>query len=141
MRYLFILSLIVVCASGLFALESWEADMNKDGKPDKWVRIESDNRIVITADQNFDGEIDYRGEFTKEWKPIFEEFDDNYDKVMDTFYYYDKGALVREEIDSNNDGKIDIWVYMYSSVYIAKYAADTDFDGKIDKVIDYTKNK
>jgi hypothetical protein len=58
---------------------------------------------------------------------------------MDTFYFYDSGVLIRQEVDSNYDGKIDIWIYLYKSIYISKYEVDTDFDGKADKVVDYGK--
>jgi hypothetical protein len=141
MRYLCICVILLSLSLTAFALKDYESDTNHDGKPDKWVRTISDDTIEITMDQNYDGVIDYRGTFTKDWKPIYEEFDYNYDGKMDTFYFYDKGLLVRQEIDSNFDGKIDIWIYIDSGKYITKYAADTDFDGKIDKVIDYTKKK
>ena len=46
---------------------------------------------------------------------------------------------IREEIDSNFDGKADIWIYLYKGIYIKKYEKDTDFDGKVDIVKDYGK--
>ncbi len=124
-----------------FCITDLETDTNDDGKPDRWIRNGKANTISITMDQNYDGAIDYDGVFTKDWKPMSEQFDDNGDGKMDTYYMYNEGDLLREEIDSNYDGKIDIWIYMYSSVYIVKYMADTDFDGRIDKVVDYSKKK
>jgi hypothetical protein len=142
MRYSLIIFILILFGTNTFALDELDSDTNQDGKIDKWItKSPGAGTLTITMDQNYDEAIDYKGEFTKDWKPVFEEFDDNGDGAMDTFYYYDKGALIRQEVDSNYDGKIDIWIYLYSSVYITKYAADTDFDGTIDKVIDYGKKK
>ena len=55
---------------------------------------------------------------------------------MDDFYYFEEGKLIREEIDSNFDGTVDIWVYL-DGMYILKYEMDSDFDGAIDLVKDY----
>jgi hypothetical protein len=142
MTRLITLFFLITFSMNLFAMKDFVADVNNDGKDDKWVTAGSDGiSIVITMDQNYDGEIDYKGGFSLSWKPIYEEFDDNNDGTMDTFYYYDNGALYKQEVDSNYDGKVDIWMYLYKSVYVTKYEADTDFDGVVDKVIDYTKNK
>jgi len=56
--------------------------------------------------------------------------------VFDTFMYYENGKLIREELDTNNDNKIDIWIYI-SDGYIYKIEKDTNYDGKIDEVINY----
>jgi hypothetical protein len=53
---------------------------------------------------------------------------------MDDFCFYEDGELVREEIDSNYDGRIDIWVYLHQGIYIERYEQDTDGDGKPDRV-------
>jgi hypothetical protein len=53
---------------------------------------------------------------------------------MDDLYFYSKGIIVRREIDSNFDMKIDIWVYIKDGSLIEKYEQDLDFDGTIDKV-------
>ena len=41
---------------------------------------------------------------------------------------------VRQEVDSNHDGKVDAWFY-YKLGKLCGRAADTDFDGKIDVVL------
>ena len=54
---------------------------------------------------------------------------------MDDFYYYKNGVLERQEIDTNFDKNIDVWVYLEEGIYIIKIERDKNHDG----VIDYTK--
>ncbi|MCK5198831.1 MAG: hypothetical protein KAR21_10790, partial [Spirochaetales bacterium] len=56
------------------------------------------------------------------------------DGKMDDLYFYSNGIIVRREIDSNFDLKIDLWVYIKDGSFIEKYEQDLDFDGIIDKV-------
>ncbi|MFA5431235.1 MAG: hypothetical protein WC329_08765, partial [Candidatus Omnitrophota bacterium] len=45
-------------------------------------------------------------------KPKEAKVDRNYDGVIDRIEYYDsKGTILRVETDTNNDGKMDEWVY------------------------------
>ena len=65
------------------------------------------------------------------------EYDYNLDGHMDDFYFYERGVLIRQEIDSNFDELVDIWVYLHKGIYIKRYELDTDYDGKIDRIVDY----
>jgi hypothetical protein len=67
-------------------------------------------------------------------RKMYEELDFNNDGRMDDFYYYTDGVLERREIDSNYDDAVDVWVYIYEGVYVERYERDTDFDGEIDEV-------
>jgi len=80
-------------------------------------------------DRNGDGRTDYVVVYDKQGLKATEEFDFNYDGVMDDFLFYTDGVLVREEVDSNYDGKIDLWVYLDAGVYIKKYERDLNGDG------------
>jgi hypothetical protein len=93
------------------------------------------------ADRNKDGVIDCRIYFDARGRKEREEFDYDFDGVMDDFVYYSDGVPVREEIDSDSNGKIDIWVYFADGIYIRKYERDLDGDGIVDFVKDYDKKK
>jgi hypothetical protein len=89
---------------------------------------------VMEADRNADGVADYRVYYDGSGRVSREELDFNDDGKMDTFYYYAAGVLQREEVDSNYDGRIDLWVYLMEGTYVQKYERDTDGDGKPDVV-------
>lgn len=85
-------------------------------------------------DTNKDGEIDYLVGTDADSVKIMESIDFNHDGIMDDLYFYSNGIIVRQEVDSNYDYKIDIWVYIKDGSSVEKYEQDTDFDGTIDKV-------
>lgn len=91
----------------------------------------------LTLDRNEDGTPDYAVRVNDRGQKIFEAVDFNYDGMMDDFYFYANDVLQREEIDSNFDGEIDIWVYLRRGVYIEMWERDTDFDGVIDEREEY----
>jgi hypothetical protein len=97
--------------------------------------------IDIEFDRNNDGLIDYFIRHNDKGEKLYEELDFNYDGEMDDFYYYTRGILEKREIDSNYDMQVDIWVYIHEGVYIIKYERDTDYDGEIDQVRDFSKNE
>ncbi len=56
---------------------------------------------------------------------------------MDDFYFYRNEVLYREELDTNYDGNIDLWIYMFDGVRIERYERDTNYDGTIDVVREF----
>jgi hypothetical protein len=169
-------------------------DMNKDGKPDIWIKNEikeADVYTQIDADTNYDGKADlsifkkndvmYLKKMDNNKSGIFdqiEEYNDkgiktsefidtNKDGKTDDKYFYDtvNGLLLREEIDSHNSGKADLWVifeynddqslkrciiekdnnkdgnadewqYSDNKRRIVRVEKDTNFDGKVDDRVD-----
>ena len=95
------------------------------------------NAVILESDSNDDGLIDYILIVDGQNLKFAEKLDFDYDGIMDDFYYYKKGIMIRREIDSNYDGEIDIWVYIKEGVYIEMYKRDLDFDGKIDLVKEF----
>ncbi len=91
----------------------------------------------LEQDRNGDGKVDYTAVQYARCTMVSEEFDFNYDGVMDDFYYYKDGVFVREEIDSDFNGKIDIWIYLADGKYVERWERDTDGDGKPDKSRSY----
>ena len=86
------------------------------------------------VDTSGNGQFDYIVTYDQKGRKVLEEMDYNHDGIMDDFYYYEEGILIRREVDSNFDSFIDLWVYLFKGVYIEKYERDTNFDGIKDKV-------
>ena len=92
-----------------------ELDLNRDKQPDVWnlyaSKIEGGAKVDLMSckaiDLNFDGRRDV-------WK-----------------YYNDAGSLVREEMDLDFDGRIDL-VTIRRAGKIHKQEMDTNYDGKTD---------
>jgi hypothetical protein len=57
-----------------------------------------------------------------------------YKMVTDPKTGEQKSALVRQDIDVNWDGRIDIWRYFGENGLVEKEEWDTDFDGKVDEI-------
>ena len=94
----------------------------------------SEDTFIEEFDFNIDGKIDYLVRTNIDGVKVMEFIDFNHDGEMDDLYFYSKGIIVRREIDSNFDMKIDVWVYIKDGSLIEKYEQDFDFDGTIDKV-------
>ncbi len=90
--------------------------------------------FIEEYDSNNDGNIDYFIRTNSDGDKILELMDFNHDGEMDDLYFYSDGIIVRREVDSNFDMKIDIWVYILDGTMIEKYEQDIDFNGDIDKV-------
>ncbi|MFP4113262.1 MAG: hypothetical protein ACOC2Y_02350 [Spirochaetota bacterium] len=102
-------------------LSSWQA-FDPEAYQDGW----------LTLDRNDDGTVDYAVMVNDAGNKVREAADFNRDGYMDDFYFYENGVLQREEIDSNYDQRIDIWIYLRRGVYIEMWERDTDYDGVID---------
>ena len=146
-RNFFIVLLILIClavsASGLFAADipTFEIpqnaaafDDNGDGIIDHWEYMNSRGGTTICLDTKGIGEVTYVLEQDAEGYKFAEAMDYNGDGLLDDFYYYNREVLIRQEIDTNYDGKIDTWVYLTEGVYIERYERDTDYDGVVDLV-------
>ena len=88
----------------------------------------------IVSDTNGDGSIDYALKLDEDLRKVMEALDFSNDGRMDNFYFYRRDALIREEIDTNHDGRVDLWVYLEGGVYVVRWERDTNHDGYIDKV-------
>lgn len=69
--------------------------------------------------------------------PYMNEIDTNQDGKIDKWVYHND-VLTRAELDTNYDGKPDVKRY-YKNGELIKVEVDIDFDGKIDKVENYKK--
>lgn len=91
----------------------------------------------LIADRNSDGTADYAVQVDERGYKLREAMDFNLDGRMDDFYFYSNNVLQRQEVDSNFDQAIDIWIYMWRGVYVQKWERDTDYDGAVDMTRDY----
>lgn len=91
----------------------------------------------ILGDTNDDGTTDYAVLLDEDMLKTHEAVDFNKDGLMDDFYYYENEVLIREELDTNYDGAVDLWIHMHEGVYVRKWERDTDYDGTVDKTKDY----
>ena len=104
--------------------ENQHFDVNAYSEGDGW----------IISDTNGDGMTDYALKLDNDLRKEFEAIDFSHDGMMDNFYFYRRDARIREEIDSNHNGRIDLWVYIEGGVYITRYERDINHDGNIDLV-------
>lgn len=88
---------------------------------------------IVRLDTDFDGVEDCVVAYNKEGTKVWEAQDYNKDGKMDDLYFFHEGLLVRQEVDSNFDGKIDLWCQIERGLYMISYEQDTDFDGVADK--------
>ena len=131
MKRTFAVLFILLASSALFAQSN---DMPDSRTREAWQHIDpaeySDDWLML--DRNEDGTPDYAVRINDRGQKLLEAMDFNYDGFMDDFYVYANDVLQREEIDSNYDGQIDIWIYLRRGVYIRMWERDTDYDGIID---------
>ena len=128
--------ILIIIPFWVFA--DYSLDSNKDGTFDIWVEELLEDGYIIWADNNHDGNIDSKLALDSSKLTLFEETDYNLDGIMDNFYYYEEGYVVRQEVDSNYDQKIDVWVYIVNKgKSISRYEKDLNFDGIIDKVKEF----
>jgi hypothetical protein len=99
------------------------------------------NTRWLEIDSNNDGKIDHIMLLAPNGDKVYEEIDVNHDSLMDDLGYYSRGVLIREETDTNYDGKVDLWVFIREGVYVERYARDTDYDGVIDVTKEYGPGK
>jgi len=141
-----------------------KVDANGDGRPDIHIVSDKGREVCRAVDLNFDGVIDAYSYFDESGRLIRREND--YDKDgqideislfkagqiaekdqstalaqhLDTWDFYQAGALVRTERDSNGDGIIDQW-WEYPKPGCPLIHADVNNDGRPDPgaTIDYCK--
>ena len=110
---------------------------DSDEKEPRILNVDDYGEAWITGDTNNNGRIDYALRLDDRGRKEREAVDHNNDGYMDNFYYYRNGVLSRQELDTNYDGKIDLWIFMYDGVRVQRYERDTNHDGTADLVREF----
>ena len=129
-KYYILLYFMLVTAGNLFSSDRLVDVLEITSMIDK----NPEDILLEEFDSNSDGGIDHLVRTNIDGFKVMESIDFNHDGKMDDLYFYSNGIIVRREIDSNFDLKIDLWVYIKDGTFIEKYEQDLDFDGIIDKV-------
>src|SRR5918911_1040737 len=58
-----------------------------------------------------------------------------------SFYYDDKGHVIRQGRDTNGDGKMDRWTHYNQQGQIERIEQDVNFDGQPDIFVHYESGK
>ncbi len=127
--------LLVVCAVGTAVALSAQPSTPASWESGPVFPVAEYREGWILGDSDGDGVVDRAVFVDDEMLPLRQALDFNRDGLMDDFYFYRNGVLVRQQVDSNFDGAVDLWVYIEDGIYIARYDQDTDFDG----VVDYSR--
>jgi hypothetical protein len=96
---------------------------------------ERDNRhktlVCREIDTNLDGIKDVVRVFNPKGEAIREEADTNYDGKLDVKATFVAGRLAEEQVDTNYDGKPDVWKF-YTDGALTRIKRDRNFDGNPD---------
>jgi hypothetical protein len=87
--------------------------------------------ICREVDTNLDGVKDVVRTFNEKGEPLREEADSNYDGKVDTWISFANGRIAKETLDQNGDGKPDQWKY-YVNGRLSRIQRDTNADGNAD---------
>lgn len=105
---------------------------------------EGDNRrkvlICREVDTNLDGIKDTVRIFNPKGEALREESDSNYDGRIDRWLAFSDGRVVEEQIDTNGDGRPDVWK-VYADGQLSRIKRDRNFDGKPDVWEIYVKGR
>lgn len=104
--------------------------------------IESRRRVLICReiDTNLDGIKDVVRTFNEKGEALREEADTDYDGRIDVWISFVGGRIAEENIDTNHDGKPDVWK-VYTNGLLSRVKRDRNFDGNPDIWEIYAKGK
>ncbi len=109
-------------------------DVNNDGKPDIKRVYEGGREVCRISDLNRDGKPDLFEYYdqTGQLRRREADYDDN--GIVNAIEHYENGKLVRSELDTTNQGRIDTWDYFDPATgNRIKRERDSTGDGRIDQ--------
>lgn len=111
-----------------------EIDLNYDGKVDQITYYNDQGQIEREEiDRNFDGQFDWTDHYQDNVR-VMSEVDSDGDGKMDVFSYYEGSPprITRKERDTNGDNLIDVWERFDDKGVVTRTGRDIDGDGKMD---------
>jgi hypothetical protein len=117
-------------------------DANNDGKPDIKRVSKGGREICRITDLNHDGKPDMFEYYdqTGALRRREADYDDN--GIVNSIEHFENGKLVRRELDTTNQGKIDTWDFFDPATGArTKRERDATGDGKIDQWWTYAGEK
>ncbi|MBK6690885.1 MAG: hypothetical protein IPG50_01535 [Myxococcales bacterium] len=103
---------------------------------------DSRHRVLVCReiDTNLDGIKDVVRTFNNKGEALREEADTNYDGRVDVWISFVQGRLAEENLDTNADGRPDVWK-AYTNGTLARIKRDRNGDGKPDVWEIYTRGR
>jgi hypothetical protein len=94
---------------------------------------ESRHKVLVCreVDTNLDGIKDVMRTFNAKGEALKENADTNYDGKLDDWVTFVNGRMSEEDVDTNFDGAADVWKY-YKDGKLTRVKRDRNFDGKPD---------
>ncbi len=109
-------------------------DVNNDGKPDIRRVYAGDQEVCRISDLNRDGKPDMFEYYDKTGQLRRREADYDDNGIVNSIEIYENGKLVRAELDTTNQGKIDTWdTFDPTSGKRVKRERDATGDGRVDQ--------
>ena len=114
-------------------------DMNGDSKPDIWKYfslVGEDRRRAKARDDrdfNYDGKVDSRQHFSPEGAMVREELDLDFDGRFDAVDYYQAGALTKREMAFDFGQNPTVWKH-YEGGKLIRKERDTNGNGRPDTI-------
>ena len=87
--------------------------------------------VCREVDTNLDGKKDVVRTYNEKGESLREEADSNYDGKVDTWITFASGRIAKEDLDVDFNGQPDTWKF-YSSGQLTRIQRDVNRDGKAD---------
>jgi hypothetical protein len=117
-------------------------DVNNDGKPDIRRVYDGQHEICRISDLNRDGKPDMFEYYDKTGQLRRREADYDDNGIVNSIEIYENGKLVRAELDTTNQGRIDTWdTFDPSTGKRTKRERDATGDGRVDQWWTYDGDK
>jgi hypothetical protein len=99
------------------------------------LRITADKRTLVCRefDRNRDGRYDSVRHYDAKGDPSYEEIDSDHDGRIDLWLFFQNGKVGEEQRDTNIDGEPDELITFNELGQISRVRRDRNFDGKIDE--------
>ncbi len=109
-----------------------ELDLNFDGKIDKknFYNAETGTLEKTELNWDFDANVALINFYDADGKIEAQKIDRDFDGNFDVLKRYKIGLLYSRQIDSDNDGKMDLWEYFTKKGKVYRIGKDLDGDGK-----------